>query len=290
MDGKRNRTSSTCARWHRASVRAPRRRRNSVDSSRATQTIRPNDAFPAQSHSQRRTMLHKFATAVAAVAVAAAVPAIVLAQVAVGQPIVPSQTVLTGTLEHPINTKTVQPTDQFVLDIQPPYPGDDQRLNGARVIGHVANVDRASGTKKGSVTLAFDRLMLADGTEASVSGQMISTQGQQGGNTAGRAIVGGVVGQIIGNYIGKHIGTDVGGAVGIIGGAAYGASLGTNVTLPQGSTVQFKTTQPAVVTGRRQGSSEVQAQPNTQAPPPSYSQPAPPPAPAAPVPAPSPTI
>jgi hypothetical protein len=217
-------------------------------------------------------MLQKFAAAVAAVAVAAAVPAVVLAQVSIGQPILPSQTVLSGTLEHPINTKTVQPTDQFVLDIQPPYPGDDQRLNGARVIGHIANVDRASGTKKGSVTLAFDRLMLTDGTEATVTGQMISTQGQQGGNTAARAIVGGVVGQIIGNYIGKHIGTDVGGAVGIIGGAAYGASLGTNVTLPQGSTVQFKTTQAAVVTGRRQAGPDLQAPPNGQAPP-SYSQP-----------------
>jgi hypothetical protein len=249
-------------------------------------------------------MLHKLATAVAAIAVAAAVPAGVIAQVAVGQPIVPSQTVLTGTLEHPINTKTVQPTDQFVLDIQPPYPGDDQRLNGARVIGHIAGVEHASGTKKGSVTLAFDRLMLADGTEASVSGQMISTQGQQGGSTAGRAIVGGVIGQIIGNYIGKHIGTDVGGAVGIIGGAAYGASLGTNVTLPQGSTVAFKTTQPAVVTGRRQAGADTQTQ-SAPIPPPSYSQPAnqppanqppasppanQPPAPPQPYPQPSPTI
>jgi hypothetical protein len=224
-------------------------------------------------------MLHKFTAAIAAVALAAVFPAVVRAQVSIGQPILPSQTVLTGTLEHPINTKTVQPTDQFVLDIQPPYPGDDQRLDGARVIGHVASVDRASGTKKGSVTLAFDRLMLTDGTEASVTGQMISTQGQQGGNTAARAIVGGVVGQIVGNYIGKHIGTDVGGAVGAIGGAVYGASLGTNVTLPQGSTVQFKTTQAALVTGRRQAGADAQSQPNgAPAPPPSYSQPAPPPA------------
>jgi hypothetical protein len=217
-------------------------------------------------------MPQKFVTALVAVAFTALAPAVVLAQVSIGQPIVPSQTVLTGTLEHPINTKTVQPTDQFVLDIQPPYPGDDQRLNGARVIGHIASVNKASGSKKGSVTLAFDRLMLADGTEASVSGEMISTQGQTGGNTAARAIVGGVVGQIIGNYIGKHIGTDVGGAVGIIGGAAYGASLGTNVTLPQGSTVQFKTTQAALVTGRRQAGPD-----SGQAPPPSYSQPAAPP-------------
>jgi hypothetical protein len=243
-------------------------------------------------------MLDKFVTAaVAAVAAAAITPAAVLAQVSVGQPILPSQTVLTGTLEHPINTKTAQGTDQFVLDIQPPYPGDDQRLNGARVIGHVAGVTRASGTKRGSVTLAFDRLMMADGTEATVSGQMISSQGQQGGNTAGRAVIGGVVGQIIGNYIGKHIGTDVGGAVGILGGAAYGASLGTNVTLPQGSTVQFKTTAAAIVTGRRQAGADLEPQPATQAPP-SYSQPVPPapaaapPAqqPPAPYPQPSPTI
>jgi hypothetical protein len=243
-------------------------------------------------------MFHKFATALAAVALTAVVPAVVLAQVSIGQPILPSQTVLTGTLEHPINTKTAQPTDQFVLDIQPPYPGDDQRLAGARVIGHIATIDRAGGQKKGSVTLAFDRLMMADGTEASVSGAMISTQGQRGGNTTTRAIVGGVVGQIIGNYIGKHIGSDVGGAVGIIGGAAYGASLGTNVTLPQGSTVQFKTTQAALVTGRRQAGPDLQqqggqgpppsySQPGAGAPPPSYNQPAPPPQP---YPQPSPTI
>jgi hypothetical protein len=238
-------------------------------------------------------MLHRFTAVVAAVSAAVILPAVVLAQVSIGQPIVPSQTVLTGTLEHPINTKTAQPTDQFVLDIQPPYPGDDQRLNGARVIGHVSTVDRASGTKKGSVTLAFDRLVLSDGTEASVTGQMISTQGQQGGNTAARALVGGAIGQVIGNYLGKHMGTDVGGAVGIIGGAAYGASLGTNVTLPQGSTVQFKTTQAALVTGRRQAADSAPAAApapaiapqQQQPPPPSYSQPAP-----VPNPEPSPTI
>ena len=233
-------------------------------------------------------MKHTFAATLAAVAVAAALPAAVIAQVSIGQPVLPAQTVLSGTLEHPINTKTVAPTDQFVLDIQPPYPGDDQRLNGARVIGHIASVNHASGMKKGSVTLAFDRLMLADGTEASVTGQMLSTQGQQGGNTASRAIIGGVVGQIVGNYIGKHIGSDVGGAVGIIGGAAAGASLGTNVTLPQGSTVQFKTTQAAVVTGRRQAGTDA---PNaTTQGPPSYSQPIPPPQQQPPYPQPSPTI
>jgi hypothetical protein len=239
---------------------------------------------------------HKFATAVAALAIAAAAPAIVLAQVSIGQPILPSQTVLTGTLEHPINTKTAQPTDQFVLDIQPPYPGDDQRLNGARVIGHIAAADKASGFKAGSVTLAFDRLIMADGTEASVSGQLISSQGQKGGNTGARAVAGAVIGDFLGNYLGKHAGTDVGGAIGTIGGAAAGASLATNVTLPQGSTVQFKTTQAAVVTGRRQAGTDLNAQPGTQspptyaqpeqAPPPAYSQPAAPP----PAPAPSPTI
>lgn len=239
-------------------------------------------------------MNQKFATAVAALAVAAAAPAIVLAQVSIGQPILPSQTVLTGTLEHPINTKTAQPTDQFVLDIQPPYPADDQRFNGARVIGHIAAADKAAGFKQGSVTLAFDRLIMADGTEASVTGQMMSTQGQKGGNTGARAIAGAVIGDFLGNYLGKHAGTDIGGTIGTIGGAAAGASLATNVTLPQGSTVQFKTTQAAVVTGRRQAGADLNAQPGAQPPPPSYAQPeqAPPPAysqPAAPPPAPAPS-
>jgi hypothetical protein len=169
-----------------------------------------------------------------------------------GDTLLPSQTVITGTLEQTINSKTAQVGDPFVLDVAPPYPGDDQRFQGAKVYGHVSAVQRAVNTKHGQVNLAFDRLTLVDGTTASLTGQLLSLDAKQGGNTAGRSIVGAVVGQIIGNYIGKHIGTDVGGAVGAIGGGIYAGNLGTNVTVGQGTTVALKTTTPAMILSRRQ--------------------------------------
>lgn len=187
-----------------------------------------------------------------AVAAFAAVPVAASAQYNGGDTLLPSQTVVTGTLEQSINSKTAQVGDPFVLDVTPPFPGDDQRFQGAKVYGHVANVQRASGTRKGGVNLAFDRLTLMDGTTASLTGQLLSLDAKQGGNTAGRSIVGAVVGQIIGNYIGKHIGTDIGGAVGAIGGGIYAGNLGTNVTVGQGTTVALKTTTPAMILSRRQ--------------------------------------
>jgi hypothetical protein len=172
-----------------------------------------------------------------------------------GDTLLPSQSVITGTLEQSINSRTSQVGDPFVVDVQAPYPADDQRYQGAKVYGHVSTVTHAGGMKKGRVDLAFDRLTLMDGTTAAVQGQVLSvdTQGNRA-NTTTKTIVGGVVGQIVGNYIGKHIGTDVGGAIGAIGGALYGANTGQNITVPQGSTVSMKTTAPATVLSRRQGS------------------------------------
>lgn len=171
-----------------------------------------------------------------------------------GDTLLPSQSVITGTLEQSINSKSSQVGDPFVLDVQAPFPADDQRYQGAKVYGHVANVTHAGGTRKGRVDLAFDRLTLVDGTTASLQGQVLSADPQGNrANTTTKTIVGGVVGQILGNYVGKHIGTDVGGAIGAIGGALYGASSGQNITINQGSTVSMKTTTPTTVLSRRQG-------------------------------------
>jgi hypothetical protein len=170
-----------------------------------------------------------------------------------GETLLPSQTVITGTLEQNITSRTAQQGDPFVLDVQAPFPMDDARYQGAKVYGHVATVQRAGGMKKGAVTLGFDRLTLVDGTTAALQGQVLSfdAQGNKSNSTA-KTIVGGVVGQIVGNYIGKHIGTDVGGAVGAIGGAILAANTGQNITVPQGSSVSIKTTAPATVLSRRQ--------------------------------------
>ncbi|MEA2664882.1 MAG: hypothetical protein QOI11_1826 [Candidatus Eremiobacteraeota bacterium] len=196
-----------------------------------------------------------------AVAAIAALPLAASAQ-ATGDTLLPSQTVLNGTLEQQISSRTAQVGDPFVLDVQAPFPADDSRYTGAKVYGHVATVARAGGMKKGGVALAFDRLTLQDGTTAALQGQVLSLDAQGNkANSTTKAIVGGVVGQIVGNYIGKHIGTNVGGAVGAIGGAIYASNTGQNITIGQGSQVSLKTTAPATVLSRRQAGYPNQYQP-----------------------------
>jgi hypothetical protein len=189
---------------------------------------------------------------VLAVAGAAALPLAASAQ-ATGETLLPSQTVLTGSLEQQINSKSANVGDPFVLDVQSPYPGDDQRFAGARIYGHVSAVTHASLGRKGVVQLATDRVVLADGTTASLNSQVLSVDAQGNkSNSTVKTIVGAAVGDVLGNYIGKHIGTNVGGAIGAIGGAIYGANTGQNVALGQGSQVSVKTTQPATILSRRQ--------------------------------------
>jgi uncharacterized protein YcfJ len=191
------------------------------------------------------------ALAALAFAATAALPLAALAQYN-GDTLLGSQSVVQGTLEQSISSKNAQVGDPFVLDVTPPYPGDDQRFNGAKVYGHVAAVNRAHSTKKGAVQLAFDRITLVDGTTASLTGSVLSLDPKQGGSTTGRTVIGAVVGSILGNYIGKHLGTNIGGAVGAVGGAIYASSLGTNVTIDQGTQISMKTSAPSTVLSRRQ--------------------------------------
>ena len=194
-----------------------------------------------------RTSLLALATAAIAV-----LPLAASAQYS-GDTLLPSQTVVSGALEQSLNSKSANVGDPFVLDVQPPYPADDQRFAGAKVYGHVSAVTHASLSKKGVVQLATDRIVLNDGTTASLNSQVLSidAQGNRGNSTV-KAIGGAVIGNVLGNFIGKTVGTNVGGAIGAIGGAIYGANTGQNVTLNQGSQVSVKTTQPATILQRRQ--------------------------------------
>jgi len=112
-----------------------------------------------------------------------------------GDTLLPSQTVISGTLEQTISSRTAQVGDPFVLDVQPPFPMDDGRYQGAKVYGHVATVQRAGGMHKVGVTLAFDRLTLMDGTTAALQGQVLSLDAQANkANSTAKTIVGAIVG------------------------------------------------------------------------------------------------
>ncbi len=185
----------------------------------------------------RYSMFRKTLQALAVAAVAA-LPLAASAQ-ATGDTLLPSQTVINGTLEQTISSRTAQVGDPFVLDVHRAVSGRRPALHRRQGLRpHRDRRPRRRHQEGLASQLAFDRLTLQDGTTAALQGQVLSldAQGNKANSTA-KTIVGGVVGQIVGNYIGKHIGTNVGGAVGAIGGAIYAANTGQNITIGQGSQV-----------------------------------------------------
>jgi hypothetical protein len=201
-------------------------------------------------------------------ALLAGVPGIALAQSApppydtanppppVGSVVVASRTVMRALLETSLSSKTSQLYDQVVLDVLPPFPADDPRFRRARIFAHVGLVERAGGFRKGQIRIDYDRIVLADGTDAVLHGSTISVDQTTGGSRALRTVAGGAVGAVVGGLLGG-----AGALIGAAGGALAGSSIGTNVSIDRGSVVQLETTRNAVVTGRRQAPSTGQYNP-----------------------------
>jgi hypothetical protein len=147
-----------------------------------------------------------------------------------------SGTELSGTLANDLNSKTASVGEGFILHNVTTTNGDGSVV-GAKIYGHVAEVEHGGQGRKPGMELAFDRLVLTDGTSYEMSGKVESVQQKTRPNTV-REIGGAVVGNIVGNYLGKHIGgaaATLGGAVGAAGGYLYAKNYRENFTIPANS-------------------------------------------------------
>ncbi len=153
----------------------------------------------------------------------------------------PAGTQLNVTIDSALNTKSAQVGDTFTAHVQPPYPFDNNRLQGAVLTGEVTQVTKAGQGVKPQMQVKFDSIRLADGSSAPINASVSASQPKKtlrNGATVAAATVGGM---LIGNAIGKTIfHTGGGGLLGAAGGFLVGYNAKSDIQLPAGSAMTVK--------------------------------------------------
>jgi hypothetical protein len=164
---------------------------------------------------------------------------------ALAQQTLPQGAVVKGVLAQELASKSVQVGDQFTLTN---VASQDGSVTGATVYGHVAAVQRASMGRKAEIQLAYDRIQFADGTSTDVRGQTVSMYEKRRVNNVVKDVAGAVGGMVVGNIVGKwiHLPTNVGGTVGAAGGFIVAHNVQENFTIPAGTLVTMRLSQPVV--------------------------------------------
>ncbi len=158
---------------------------------------------------------------------------------------VPEGTIVRVRLETPLSSDTAQAGQEFtattgaavVIDGVEAFP------LGSRVRGHVshaAGAGKVSG--RGELSLEVDTVAVPGGPETAVEADPLarkarSTVKKDAAKVAGAAGVGAILGGVIGGGKGALIGGAVGGSAGT---GVVLATKGEEVSLPEGSTLEFR--------------------------------------------------
>ena len=126
-------------------------------------------------------------------------------------------TQLTGSIDQSLSSNHATIGEPFTMSN---VHSSDNNITGARVYGHVSDVQKAGQGTPGKISLAYDRLVTRSGVSYAISGSTVSAAVQTKSNAV-KEIGGAVVGDIVGNYLGKHIG-GIGASLGGVAGAAGG--------------------------------------------------------------------
>jgi len=151
-----------------------------------------------------------------------------------------------------ISTKTAKVGDRIAANLSNDLVVDGKVIAkaGALLQGSVTEV--ISGSKKigGTPTLglAFDNLVLANGSDTPVSGRIsqVAAKSDTGRDTA-KIVGGAAVGAIIGHQVSSKNGTLIGGLLGAAAGTAAAKNTGTEVELPAGTVIGFTLDSPVTV-------------------------------------------
>ena len=175
--------------------------------------------------------------------------------------ILPRRTVFFIALQRSLNSMTASTGDTFSAIIEVPVTQNDQIIipQGSFIIGHVAESAKAGRLKgKGQLLLAFDTIILPNGTTrnlravvqsaegykidpAKETGQL-EASGDQAEEVGGGAVTGTVVGATVGAIGGGTLrGAGIGAGVGAAAGAIIGLiQRGEEVELPRGSSLTIE--------------------------------------------------
>jgi hypothetical protein len=162
--------------------------------------------------------------------------------------VVPAGTQLAVALTSEVSTKTATVGDRVDGRLNSDLMVDGRRAAaaGAAVQGSVTQV--VSGSKKigGTPTLglAFDTLVLANGTTVPITGQLVQQGKSDTGKDTAKIVGGAAAGAIIGHQVNSKNGSVVGGILGGAAGTAVAHSTGGEVILPAGTVVSVTTQAP----------------------------------------------
>ncbi len=165
---------------------------------------------------------------------------------------VPAGTSLSVQLPATITTKTAKVGDRVAANLSNDLVVDGKVISkaGALLQGSVTEVVSGSHKIGGtpSISLAFDSLVLADGSDTPVSGRItqVSEKSDTGRDTA-KIAGGAAVGAILGHQVNSKNGKIVGGLLGAAVGAAAAKKTGTEVELPAGTVIGFTLDRPVNV-------------------------------------------
>jgi hypothetical protein len=153
---------------------------------------------------------------------------------------IPMGTTISGQLSTNLDTGKVQPGDGFSLQVVRPYPNGDPAYAGAFVRGHVSRVIRAGQGRKPELDLAFDSIVLSDGSSSPLTGHVLTVQPKKKTAVLTQA-AGAGIGMLVGNFLGKKLGTNLGGLAGAAGGFVYANNRKTDFVVPRDSLVTLQT-------------------------------------------------
>jgi hypothetical protein len=165
---------------------------------------------------------------------------------------IPEGTSLVVRLQDEVSSRTARPEDRVEATLSRSIRVDTGVAvpQGARVVGHIRDVEQADRALKGAkLDLTFDTLILDDGTRVSVPARVVSLdegidKRETAKNTGLGALLGGVVGGLAGGRKGALVGVLVGGAGGAI------VSKGEDVRLPAGTVLTLRLDRPVTVARR----------------------------------------
>jgi len=149
----------------------------------------------------------------------------------------PEGTEVSVRLEQPLSSRTARLEDRFEATVARPVYLDGRIVipDGSRVQGTVTEVQRAQRPARGGrLNLAFDRLLLDDGSTVDLTARVVQVHEDIG---SGDTVKQGAIGAAIGGILGKVLGGTKGAIVGVLIGGAGGAiaSNGDDVELPAGT-------------------------------------------------------
>ena len=169
-----------------------------------------------------------------------------------GSVVLPESTELTVRLERPLSSRTAHVEDRVEATVARPVYVDGRMVvpAGARVQGTVTQAEPAQKPIRGGrLNIAFDRLLLDDGTTVDLHSRVVQVKEDIVNNDTAKR---GAIGAALGAVLGKVLGGTKGALIGILLGGAGGAitAQGDDVELPEGTVFTLQLDRPSTVLRR----------------------------------------